>query len=140
MPFSWDMDDSKDSTLIKIKRYLKLAGVILIDDPPRIELLPPDFKPTEVVDETRVIIKALWEALGNYFMVRNCVVHNNGLINKARNPERIRQYAVEKGIILDNPSQQELLINEEFNKEVCNTMHQLFNKLHSAYYSTPLPE
>jgi len=140
MPFGWDMDNSKDSTLIKIKRYLKLAGVILIDDPPRIELPPPDFKPTEVLDESRAIIKVLWEALGNYFMVRNCIVHNNGLINKARNPERIRQYAAEKGITLDNQGQPELLINEEFNKEVCNTMHQFFNKLHSAYYSTPLSD
>ena len=24
MPFSWDMDDSKDSALMKIKRYIKL--------------------------------------------------------------------------------------------------------------------
>ena len=140
MPFGWEMSLSKASMLIKIKRYLKLAGVILIDDTPRIELLPPDFKPTEVVDESRVIIKALWEALGHYFMVRNCIVHNNGLINEARSPERIKQYAAEKGIILDDLGQPELLINEEFNKEVRNTMYQFFNKLHSAYYSTPLPD
>lgn len=140
MPFGWEMSLSKASMLMKIKSYLKLAGIVLKDDPPRIELPPPDFKPTEVVDENRVIIKELWEALKHYFMIRNCIIHNNGVINEARNPERIRQYAAEKGIILDNPSQPELLITEEFNKEVCNTMHQFFNKLHGAYYSTPLPD
>ena len=140
MPFSWDMDDSKDSALIKMKRYLKLAGVILVDDPPRIELPPPDFKPTEVFDESRVIVKELWQALSNYFMIRNCIVHNNGLINKARNPEKIKQYAAKKGITLDNQGQPELLINEEFNREVCNMMEKFFDKLRSAYYSTSLPE
>ena len=140
MPFSWEMSLSKGSVLRKIKSYLNLAGITLQDDPPRIELPPPDFKPTEVLDESRIIIKALWEALGHYFMVRNCIVHNNGLVNEARSPERVRQYATEKGIILDNLGQPELLINEKFNKEVCNTMHQFFDKLHSAYYSTPLPD
>ncbi len=140
MPFSWDMDDSKDSALMKMKRYLRLAGVVLIDDLPRIELPPPDFKPTEVFDESRVIVKVLWRSLGNYFMVRNCIVHNNGLIDKARNPERIRQYATEKGIIHDNQGQLELLISEEFNREACDTMGKFFDKLRSAYYSAPLPE
>ncbi len=140
MPFTWDMDSSKKSMLIKIKRYLKFAGVILKDDPPRIELPPPDFIPTEVFDENRIIIKTLWEALENYFMIRNCIVHDNGLINEARNPEKVRNYAIAKGIILDNSSQPELLITEDFNKEICNTMHQFFNKLHGAYYSVPLPE
>jgi len=140
MPFSWEMSLSKASILMKIKSYLKLAGIVLKDDLPRIELPPPDFKPTEVLDENRIIIKVLWEELANYFMVRNYIVHNNGLINEARNPERVRRYATEKGIILDNPDQPELLINEEFNKEVCTTMHQFFDKLHSAYYSAPLPD
>ncbi len=140
MSCSWEKSLSRGSMLAKVKRYLKLAEIVLKDDSPRVELLPPDFKPTEILDENRVIIMELWQALENYFMIRNCIVHNNGLINKVRNPERIRQYATEKGIILDNLGQPELLINEEFNKEVCNTMHQFFNKLHGAYYSTPLPD
>ena len=37
-------------------------------------------------------------------------------------------------------TEKSLSINEEYNKEVCNTMHQFFNKLCSAYYSAPLPE
>ncbi len=140
MPYSWDMDNSKDSWLIKIQRYLKEAKVILTDDLPRIELRPPDLKPTKVFDENRVIAKLLWQALSNYFMVRNCVVHNNGLINKARNPEKIRQYATEKGIILNNQGQLELLINDEFNRDVCNTMQKFFDKLRSAFYSACLSE
>ena len=73
-------------------------------------------------------------------MIRNCIVHNNGLIKKEGNPERIRQYAVEKGIIFDNQGQPEIVINDKFNREVCNTMEKFFNKLLGAYYSTSIPE
>ncbi len=140
MPFGWESSLSKGSMLMKVKSDLKLSGIVLKDDPPRIELPPPDFKPTEVFDENRVIIKELWQALENYFLIRNCIVHYNGLINEARSPEKVRDYAITKGIILDNSGQSGLLITEEFNKEVCSTMHQFFDKLHGAYYSTPLPD
>lgn len=140
MPFGWEMDSSRKSMSIKIKRFLNFAGVILKNDSPRIELSPPDFVPTEVFDENRIIVKTLWKELENYFMVRNCIVHDNGLINQARNPEKVRNYAIEKGIILDNSDQSELLITADFNREVCKTMEQFFNKLHGAYYSAPLPE
>jgi len=67
-------------------------------------------------------------------------VHHNGLINSARNSEKIKKYALEKGIISDDSDNPELVIDEEFAKEICSTMHQFFDKLHSAYYSTGLPE
>lgn len=140
MPFGWEMSLSKASMLMKVKSYLKLAGIILKDDSPRIELPPPNFVPTEVFDENRIVVKSLWKALDNYFMVRNCIVHDNGQINEARSPDKVRDYAIEKGIILDASGQSELLITDNFNREVCNTMEQFFSKLHSAYYSTPLPE
>ena len=140
MPFGWEMSLAKTSMLMKMKSYFKLAGIVLKDDPPRIELPPPNFVPTEVFDENRVIIKTLWKALENYFMIRNYIVHDNGLINEARNPEKVRKYAIEKGIVLDNSGQSELLISVDFNREVCKTMEQFFSKLHSTYYSTPLPQ
>ena len=84
-------------------------------------------------------LKVLREALANYFMVRNCIVHNNGLIDEARNPERIKQYADEKGIVLDNPGQTELLINEEFNNEVCATMHQFLTSYIAPIIAPHLP-
>jgi hypothetical protein len=140
MPFSWDMSGSKASMLVKVRRYLKFAGVILTDDPPRIELQPPDFKPTEVFDENRVVIKVLWQSLNNYFMVRNNIVHDNGVIGEARNPEKLQHYATEKGIIEDNHGHAELSITPEFIREVCDTMEKFFWKVQGAYYSTPLPE
>ncbi|MBI4304108.1 MAG: hypothetical protein HY665_07215 [Chloroflexi bacterium] len=140
MPFGWDMDDSKDSALNKMRRFLGYAGVVLKDDLPRTEFPPPDFKPTEIFDEDRVIVKELWRSLGDYFMVRNCIVHNNGLIDEARSPERLGQYAAQEKIVLDNHGQHELLINEVFNREACHTMGKFFDKLRSAYYSSPLPE
>ncbi len=139
VPLEWDdMDYGSIST--KAKRYLRLAGVTLKDDPPTIILPPPDFIPTEVQDESRIVVSVLWRAIGNYFMIRNCWVHYNGLINSARNSEKIKKYAFEKGIISDDSDNPELVINEKFAREICNTMHQFFDKLHSAYYSTPLPD
>lgn len=139
VPLEWD-DMDYGSIPTKAKRYLRLAGVTLKDDPPTIILPPPDFVPTEVQDESRIVVSVLWKAIENYFMIRNCLVHHNGLINSARNSEKIKKYALEKGIISDDSDNPELVIDEEFAKEICNTMHQFFDKLHSAYYSTGLPE
>lgn len=137
MPFDWDDMDGTVPT--KTKRYLRFAGVLLKDDPLKVVLPPPDFIPTEVPDESRIIIKVLWEEIENYFMVRNCIAHHNGLIQKARNLDKIKKYATEKGIFVDKAGQLELLLNEDFNKEVCNTIEKFFHKLTGAYYGTRLP-
>jgi len=52
-------------------------------------------------------------------MVRNCIAHHNGLIQKARNPDNVKKYAIGKGIFVDKAGQLELLLNEDFNKEAC---------------------
>ena len=44
---------------VRMQQLLNLAGVPLKDDPPRIELPPPDFKPVEVYDRNRILVSTL---------------------------------------------------------------------------------
>jgi hypothetical protein len=99
MPVAWD--DMLGPPPAKTRVYLKLAGVVLQDDPPRIELRPPNFTPTEVYEEDRTVISALWKDLAYYYRVRNCIVHNNGLVEKARGADKLKTYAAEKGILVE---------------------------------------
>ena len=138
VPFAWE--DFRDPVPARIQKLLNFAGVRLKDDLPRIELPPPDFKPTTVYDENRTVISALWKELGYYYRVRNCIVHDNSLIEKARGSSTLQKYATETGILFDRDGQLEIQLNEEFNVVVCNTMGKFFDKLMSAYYGTPLPE
>lgn len=138
MPMAWDVMEGP--TPAKTKSYLNLAGVLLKDDPPRIELSPPDFKPTAVYDENRTVISTIWKELGFYYRVRNCIVHDNGFIDKARGSITLRKYATEKGIIKENKGSPKIQLNEDFNVTVCETMQKFFERLMGAYYGTPLPQ
>ena len=82
---------------------------------------------------------ALWQDIQNYFRIRNCIAHHNGFVLKAKNSNRVKKYATEKGILGDDKDEPIFLLNEGFNREVCKTMVQFFMKLMGAYYSTPLP-
>lgn len=134
MPMAWDVMEGPAPA--KTKSYLNLAGVVLKDDPPRIELPPPDFKPTTVYDENRTVISTIWKELRFYYRVRNCIVHDNGFIEKARGSITLRKYATEKGIIKENEGHPKIQLNEDFNTTVCETMQKFFEKLMGAYYGT----
>ncbi len=133
-------DDIKGPVPVRMQQLLNLAGVPLKDDPPRIELSSPNFKPVEVYDRNRIGVSTLWEDLKYCYRLRNCIVHNNGLVHKARGSESIAKYANEKGVLVEKEGQWELTLNESFNVAVCYTMGTFFDKLMSAYYSTPLPK
>ena len=138
VPVIWD--DIKGPVPVRMQQLLNLAGVPLKDDPPKIKRLYPDFKPVEVYDENRIVVSTLWEDLQFSYRLRNCIVHNNGLVNKAKGSESITRYAKEKDILVEKEGQPEIQLNEGFNMAVCDTMGKFFDKLHSAYYNTPLPE
>lgn len=138
IPFAWD--DLKGTKPERTRGYLKHAGVALQDDAPRIELRPPDFKPTEIYEENRTVISELWNELEYYYRVRNCIVHDNGLVEKARGADTLQAYAAERGILIERNGRPEIQLNQDFNLAVCDTMRRFFEKLMSAYYSAPLPE
>lgn len=135
----WD-DMKKGSAPFKAKILLWHGGILLKDDPPTVVLSPPDFVPTEIHDEKRIIADKLWEELENYFRVRNCITHHNGVIQNLRYPKKVMAYASKKGILVDNGGNKALLLSQDFNREVCDTMMKFFSKLTGAYYGTPLPE
>lgn len=140
MPYDWDhIPRFKGTIPAKAKTYLARARIEFKDDPPHIQQRPPDFAPVEVYDENRVIVRELWEALDNYFMVRNCLAHENGFVQKARNEAKLRKYAIEKDIVADKGGRPVLVVTKAFNYEVCDTMEKYFWRLTSAYYSTALP-
>lgn len=136
LPVAWD-DMERAPVPTKAKRFLSFAGVILKDDP------PGSFQhwiSTSIPGKNNLTIKELWQELENYFMVRNCLAHHNGMIQKLRKPDKVRGYAIEKGILIDKAGQLELRLTDGFNKGMCDTMEKFFDKLTSAYYSTQLPE
>jgi len=138
VPLGWH--DFKHPVPKRMKILLNFAGIKLKSDPPKIELPPPDFKPTKVYDKDRTVISILWQDLQYYYRLRNYLVHNNGLIYNARGSENIKNYAIEKGILVERIGHPEIQLNEGFNVTVCSTMGKFFDKLMSAYYSTPLPK
>jgi len=138
MPVSWD--EMEGPAPIKTKSYLNLAGVVLKDDPRRIELPPPDFKPTAVYDGNRTVISTIWNEFRYYYRVRNCIVHDNGLVERARGSSTLRKYVTEKGILNEKEGRPEIQLNKDFNVTVCDTMRKFFEKLMRAYYVTPLPD
>ncbi|MBA7673310.1 hypothetical protein ES703_81505 [subsurface metagenome] len=138
VPVGWD--DMEGPVSVKTRRFLGYVGIALQDDPPKVELPPPDFKPTTVYDETRVVIRELWQELENYYRIRNCIVHHNGLVQKTRGAARIQEYATARDITVERDGQLEVQLNEGFNKGVCDTMGKFFGRLRGAYYSMPLPD
>ena len=106
---------------VRMQQLLNLAGVPFNDDPPKIERSYPDFKPVEVYDKNRVLVSILWEDLQFSYRLRNCIIHNNGLVNKARGAESITKYATERGILIEKEGQAEIQLNEDFNISTCNT-------------------
>ena len=130
----------KGSEPTRAKRYLWHGGILLKDDLPIITLQPPKFTPAELFDEKRIIAVVIWQEIENYFKIRNCIAHHNGLIQRMRYPHKLIKYASGKGILTGNKDQKELSLTQEFNKEVCDTMMKFFSKLSGAYYGTPLPE
>lgn len=137
VPITWD--DFRDPVPARMQKLLNFAGVVLKDVPPRIELLPPDFNPTTVYDDNRIVTSTLWKDLRYYYRLRNCIVHNNGLVHRARGSASIQQYASERGILVEKEGQREVQLNESFNIAVCYTMGTFFSKLESTYYGTPPP-
>ena len=135
VPLEWD--DMKGNVPKRAKSFLWLGGILLSDD------LPNSFQhwfSVNMPGAKSMTVRELWKELDDYFRVRNCIAHHNGLIQRMRYPERTTSYASRRGILENTRGQPELLLSQEFNKEVCDTMMKFFSKVKGAYYSAPLPE
>jgi len=113
IPISWS--DLKGDSLDQFKLYCKLAGLELSYN------------------------SKTWQEIQHYCMLRNCIVHNRGLIHGARQERELQAYANRKNIIedlfvgLSIRSQPQIALTAEFCKEVTKTMWAFLNNVLRAY-------
>lgn len=113
MPISWS--DLKGDTLDQFKLYCKLAGLELSYN------------------------SKTWQEIQHYCMLRNCIVHNRGLIQGARQERELQAYANRKNIIedllvgLSIRSQLQIVLTKEFCKDVTKTIWAFLNNVLKAY-------
>ena len=113
LPISWS--DLKGDVLDQFKLYCKLAGL-------------------ELSYNTQA-----WQEIQRYSRVRNCIVHNRGLIKGSREEKELRAYAESKDIIDDTLIgvstrwQAQIALTEGFCKEVTKTIWAFLKKVLDAY-------
>ncbi len=71
----------------------------------------------------------------NFYMVRNCIVHNNGSIDNYRGKAKLLEYARRTGIISDDDSEQTLELKQSYCEKVCETFESFFTYLSLDYQS-----
>ncbi len=77
----------------------------------------------------------LWQEINNYRRIRNCIVHNRGLIERAREERELRAYIIRKGIISQDTIAQEIALTEQFCKKVVKTIGVFLNEVIEAHDS-----
>ncbi len=113
MPISWS--DLKGDSLDQFKLYCKLAGLELSYS------------------------SKTWQEIQHYCMLRNCIVHNRGLIHGARQERELQAYANRENIIedlfvgLSIRSQLQIVLTKEFCKDVTKTIWAFLNNVLKAY-------
>ena len=116
IPISWS--DLKGSTLDQFKFYCKLAGL-------------------EISYNSKS-----WQKIQHYCMLRNCIVHNRGLIQGARQERELQAYANRKNIIDDTLIgvsirwQAQIALTEGFCKEVIETIQDFLVELEKKITKT----
>lgn len=82
-----------------------------------------------------------WQEINNYYLVRNCITHNNGSIKGSKREQELRTYAVEKKITEESMifpevrPQDRIALTEQFCREVIKTMWAFLSKVFAAYES-----
>ena len=104
---NWD-DSRRGNALHKFKRYFKHAGLELTDND--------------------------WQEINNYRIIRNCIVHNRGLIKGARQERELRYYITRKNIISQDTIREEIALTEQFCREAIKTIWEFLMKTYEAYY------
>mgnify|MGYP001586639464 CR=1 FL=1 len=113
LPVSWS--DLKGDTLDQFKLYCKLASLDLSYN------------------------SQTWQEIQNYLRLRNCIVHNRGLIDEARQEKELHAYVTRKKIMQDSllglsiRPRNQVSLTEDFCKEVIKTMWECLSNVLKAY-------
>ena len=102
-----NLNDFKGGTLEQIRKYFKNA---------RLEF---QFN------------NSTWREINNYYKVRNCIVHVNGLIMELEHKDRINliSYLKKKDIISQDTIKQEIALKKSFCEEVIETIQNFLAEL-----------
>ncbi len=109
IPISWS--DLRGRTLDQFKLYSKLAGLELQYD-----------------DHT-------WQEIKRYSKVRNCIVHNSGLIEEFRSDKDFMRYISDNDIISKELIKEQIALTEQFCREVTKNIWAFLKKVLDAYES-----
>lgn len=74
-----------------------------------------------------------WQELNRYYKIRNCIVHNHGLVDKYAEEQDFMRYAEQKGIISKDTIEKEIALTKEFCKEVIETIRRFGGSVSKAY-------
>jgi len=74
-----------------------------------------------------------WQEINNYYLVRNSIVHNSGLIKGFKREKDLRTYITQKKIISQDTIQEEVALTEQFCEEVINTMQSFLDEVYKVY-------
>ncbi|MFC1968904.1 hypothetical protein ACFLVF_00220 [Chloroflexota bacterium] len=113
IPISWG--DLRGDTLDQFKFYCKLAGLELAYDTPT------------------------WQEIQHYSMVRNCIVHNRGLLEGVKQEKELHAYGSRKNIIEDSMlglsirPRAQIALTQEFCKEVTKTTWAFLSNILKAH-------
>jgi len=77
-----------------------------------------------------------WRELKNLYLVRNCIVHNSGLIKGSKNEKKLRGYTEQKGIISDE-DEREIDLTEQFCQEAIEITTSFTDKVWDMVYKLP---
>jgi len=104
-----------------------------------------DNVPGNVVEKTIKLMKEIGLKLedekdytskfGNFFMVRNCIVHNNGVIDQYRGKVKLLEYAKSAGLMSEDDSEGVLELNKTYCENACETFENFFLYLSLDYQS-----
>lgn len=71
------------------------------------------------------------QEISNYYKVRNCIVHKNGLLKGDK--KELIEYVRLKGIILEETTEPEIALTKKFCEEVVETMQNFIDAAYKAY-------
>ena len=79
-----------------------------------------------------------WEKIQEYYLVRNCIVHNMGFIKGSKGEKELLPYAIKRNITEESiifPAvrpQDKIALTEQFNKDVLKTVWAFLSKVLEA--------
>ena len=77
-----------------------------------------------------------WQNINNFYLVRNCIVHNNGFIQGFRYRDKLLPYITQKEIT-SQENEQEIALTEKFCREVIRIMMAFTDKVWDMVYNLP---